>query len=80
MSDRLYYTLVSIPHKGSTEPWAVQFGDYARDVVRAEMADYKEGDRNTNKPGQRPVYRILTHTMRTQKLCVAGLNRIEGRA
>ena len=79
LADRPYFTLVSIPSKDAPDGWCIEFGDFARSVVRDEMADRKDDDRNTCPCGKRPVYRILAHHGTDQLATVRALNTIEGR-
>ena len=39
---RPYFTLVAIDGTPTDTPWGIAFGDFDKDVVEAEMEDYRE--------------------------------------
>lgn len=74
---RKYYTMLSRPRDNSAG-WAIEFGDYSRNVVADEMRDHKESDRILYKRPEQPVYLIINHDDDKQLQAVAIVNKMHG--
>lgn len=65
---RTYYTLAAIDKSNPQHGWNAQFGDYDKEVVKEEMAEYKES-------GEWAKLKIVAHAPKEQAAAIAALNK-----
>jgi hypothetical protein len=68
-----YYTLLE--RAAGSHTWTIEFGDYSRKVVEAEMRDRRESDRAA-EPTERSTFRVIATDDDTQEAIDAAVTNL----